>query len=209
MLLDLLSCVPRQIQCQSFAVPVGDYNAATCQQHCVAFIEHGFLECAWSVPQCARCFRPCCVRQRYVVSEQKLTWTIESHSRMLARNLLPRPSPVLAPLTRPAMSTNSMLVGTSFFDFDRSLNICGHGRLCCCICSVRIKESLTCNLSSGTATTPMLGSMVQNGKFAACAFAFLQMALNKVDCKHKIVFFCMLHEQALRGQKFQGNQVAL
>ena len=141
MLLDLLSCVPRQIQCQSFAVPVGDCKAATSQQHCVAFIEPRFLECAWSVPQCARVSGPvvpCCVRQRYVVSEQKLTWTIESHSRMLARNLLPRPSPVLAPLTRPAMSTNSMLVGTSFFDFDRSLNICGHGRLCCCICSIHI-----------------------------------------------------------------------
>src|SRR6187399_610920 len=33
--------------------------------------------------------------------------------------------------------------------------------------------------SSGTGTTPTLGSMVQNGKFCACAFA-LESALNKV-----------------------------
>src|SRR3546814_422038 len=34
--------------------------------------------------------------------------------------------------------------------------------------------------SSGTVMTPTLGSMVQNGKFAACAFA-LERQLNKVD----------------------------
>lgn len=113
---------------------------------------------------------------------------------MLARNLLPNPSPVLAPFTRPAISTNSMLVGTSFFDFDRSLSICIHKVLFCCVLlpqwtvprkALELNKVLTCNLSSGTATTPMFGSMVQKGKFAACAFAFLQMALNKVDCKHK------------------------
>ena len=32
----------------------------------------------------------------------------------------------------------------------------------------------------GTLTTPMLGSMVQKGKFALCAFA-LDKQLNKVD----------------------------
>ena len=42
------------------------------------------------------------------------TCTMESHSRMFARNWLPRPSPLLAPLTRPAMSTNSQLVGMIF-----------------------------------------------------------------------------------------------
>lgn len=113
---------------------------------------------------------------------------------MLAKNLFPSPSPVLAPFTRPAMSTNSMLVGTSFFDFDKSLKICIHRMLLCCVLfsqwtlptnSLQLNKVLTCNLSSGTATTPMLGSIVQKGKFAACAFAFLQMALNKVDCKHK------------------------
>ena len=34
------------------------------------------------------------------------TWQMASDSRMLARNLLPRPAPSLAPLTMPAMSTN-------------------------------------------------------------------------------------------------------
>ena len=37
-----------------------------------------------------------------------------STSRMLARNLFPRPSPLEAPLTRPAMSTNSMTAGVIF-----------------------------------------------------------------------------------------------
>lgn len=127
------------------------------------------------------------------VSTYDLTCTMESHSRMLARNLLPNPSPVLAPFTRPAMSTNSMLVGTSFFDFDRSLSICIHRLLFCCVLhsqwtlprkALQLNKVPTCNLSSGTATTPMFGSMVQKGKFAAWAFAFLQMALNKVDCTH-------------------------
>ena len=37
------------------------------------------------------------------------------------------------------------------------------------------------NLSSGTATVPTLGSIVQNGKLAACAWALATNALNKVD----------------------------
>ena len=37
------------------------------------------------------------------------------------------------------------------------------------------------SLASGTATSPTLGSMVQNGKFAACAAAVRVSALNKVD----------------------------
>jgi hypothetical protein len=36
------------------------------------------------------------------------------------------------------------------------------------------------NLLSGTVITPTLGSIVQNGKLAACAFALLKQ-LNKVD----------------------------
>jgi hypothetical protein len=36
------------------------------------------------------------------------------------------------------------------------------------------------NLGSGTVITPTLGSMVQKGKLAACAFALLKQ-LNKVD----------------------------
>ena len=37
------------------------------------------------------------------------------------------------------------------------------------------------SLSSGTETIPILGSIVQNGKFAACALFELVKALNKVD----------------------------
>ena len=66
-----------------------------------------------------------------------------STSRMLARNLLPSPSPVEAPLTMPAMSTNSTVVG-------------------------KIRSGLTMAASassrgSGTGTMPTFGSMVQNG----------------------------------------------
>ena len=35
--------------------------------------------------------------------------------------------------------------------------------------------------SSGTSTTPILGSIVQKGKFSACAFFEAVKALNKVD----------------------------
>ena len=61
------------------------------------------------------------------------TCTMESHSRMLARNLLPRPCPSLAPLTRPAMSTNSTLVGTVFLDLLRVLRVCSDMNVCACI----------------------------------------------------------------------------
>ena len=37
------------------------------------------------------------------------------------------------------------------------------------------------SLSSGTATIPTLGSIVQNGKFAACALFEFVKALNNVD----------------------------
>ncbi len=36
-------------------------------------------------------------------SKQRTTWTMASTSRMLARNLFPRPAPVEAPSTRPAI----------------------------------------------------------------------------------------------------------
>src|SRR5581483_3898116 len=39
----------------------------------------------------------------------------------------------------------------------------------------------TSRRSSGTATRPTLGSIVQNGKFAACAAAVEVSALNRVD----------------------------
>ena len=76
-------------------------------------------------------------------SKQRTTWTMASVSRMLARNLLPRPSPLLAPFTRPAMSTNSMTAGVFLSGW-------------------YISASLS-SRSSGTATMPTLGSMVQNG----------------------------------------------
>src|SRR5690606_10243198 len=80
--------------------------------------------------------------------------------RMLARNWLPRPSPLEAPATRPAMSTNSMVVGTTRWGFTISASLVSRG--------------------SGMATTPALGSMVQNGKFSAPIPALVS-ALNRVD----------------------------
>ena len=49
-------------------------------------------------------------------SKQRSTCTMASTSRMLARNWLPRPSPLEAPRTRPAMSTKEMRVGMISFD---------------------------------------------------------------------------------------------
>mmetsp|Transcript_22510 Transcript_22510/g.47371 ORF Transcript_22510/g.47371 Transcript_22510/m.47371 type:complete len:266 (-) Transcript_22510:135-932(-) len=93
-------------------------------------------------------------------SKQRTTWTMASHSRMLAKNWLPRPSPLEAPATRPAMSTNESEVGTTFFDAE-------------------ISPSFS-SLSSGTATTPTFGSIVQKGKLAACAWLSFMSALNRV-----------------------------
>ena len=76
-------------------------------------------------------------------SKQRTTWTMASVSRMLARKALPRPSPLLAPRTRPAMSTNSWEAGRIRW-------------------GVTISASRS-SRSSGTSTTPVLGSMVQKG----------------------------------------------
>ncbi len=84
-----------------------------------------------------------------------------STSRIFARNWLPSPSPFDAPLTNPAMSTNVIRVGITCFEL-----------------AILAKVS---SRASGTATSPTFGSMVQNGKFAACAAAVLVNALNKVD----------------------------
>ena len=62
---------------------------------------------------------------------------------MLARNLLPKPSPLLAPATKPAISTNSMVVGNTRSGLTISANASKRG--------------------SGIGTTPVFGSMVQNG----------------------------------------------
>ena len=84
----------------------------------------------------------------------------ESTSLMWDRNLLPKPSPLEAPLTSPAISTNSIVVFIFFFEFD-------------------ISTSLS-NRSSGTVTTPTFGSIVQKGKLAACALLEFVSALNSV-----------------------------
>ena len=58
------------------------------------------------------------------------------------------------------MSTISTVVGMTFSGFTREAN--------------------RSNRESGTLTTPILGSIVQKGKFALCALAF-DKQLNKVD----------------------------
>jgi 4-diphosphocytidyl-2-C-methyl-D-erythritol kinase len=64
-------------------------------------------------------------------------------SRMFARNLLPSPSPLAAPFTSPAMSTNSTTAGTIFLGLTISAS--------------------PASRSSGTSTMPTFGSTVQNG----------------------------------------------
>ena len=73
----------------------------------------------------------------------RTTWQMASLSRMAARNLLPRPSPTDAPLTIPAMSTKVTMAGT--------------------ISLLSKSSARRSSRSSGTATTPTLGSMVANG----------------------------------------------
>ena len=76
-------------------------------------------------------------------SKQRTTLTMASVSRMWARNWLPSPSPLEAPATRPAMSTNSTTAGTTRSGLTISASAFKRG--------------------SGTSTTPTFGSMVQNG----------------------------------------------
>ena len=75
--------------------------------------------------------------------KQRVTKATASQSRMLARNWFPRPSPFDAPRTRPATSTKLIRAGM--------ISLLG-----------MIAASLS-SLGSGTATSPTLGSMVQNG----------------------------------------------
>ncbi|CAB4907689.1 unannotated protein [freshwater metagenome] len=72
-----------------------------------------------------------------------MTWQIASLSRIFAKNLLPRPAPSEAPLTMPAISTKETAAGKIFSE----LNI----------------FASTGRRSSGTPTTPTLGSMVAKG----------------------------------------------
>ena len=73
----------------------------------------------------------------------RVTWQIASASRMFARNLLPRPSPSLAPRTMPAMSTKDTVAGTM-----RALSN---------------SSASTARRGSGIGTMPTLGSIVANG----------------------------------------------
>src|SRR3989344_9194540 len=95
-----------------------------------------------------------------LLSKNLTTCTIASTSRMWERNLLPKPAPSAAPLTRPAISTNSIDVGTIFSDFSKAASLASRW--------------------SGTLITPTFGSMVVNGKFEAAAACFVR-ALNRVD----------------------------
>ncbi len=76
-------------------------------------------------------------------SKTRTTSAIASTSRICERNLLPRPWPIAAPLTNPAMSTNSITAGTIFFECESSASLASR--------------------ASGTSTTPTLGSIVQKG----------------------------------------------
>ena len=60
-------------------------------------------------------------------SKQRTTWTMASTSRIWDRNLLPKPSPLYAPRTRPAISTNSMVVGVIFSGLYISANTSSRG----------------------------------------------------------------------------------
>ncbi len=73
----------------------------------------------------------------------RITWQMASASRMFARNWFPNPSPVEAPRTMPAMSTKDTVAGTIRALLNSSASCCSRG--------------------SGSATTPMLGSIVANG----------------------------------------------
>src|SRR6218665_1028224 len=79
---------------------------------------------------------------------------------MFAKNWFPNPSPFDAPFTKPAISTISIVVGTTRSGFTIDSNFSKRG--------------------SGTVIVPTFGSIVQKGKFALCAFAF-DKQLNKVD----------------------------
>ena len=95
-----------------------------------------------------------------VSSKQRTTWATACVSRMWARNRLPSPSPLEAPATKPAMSTNSVAAGTMRADF----------------ASAPMRRSR----SSHSGVAPTFLSMVQNGKLAAFAPALVR-ALKSVD----------------------------
>ncbi len=72
----------------------------------------------------------------------RTTWQIASVSRIAPRNWLPSPSPAEAPRTRPAMSWNSIVAGTSF--------------------ELRAAAPTSARRSSGTGAIATFGSIVVN-----------------------------------------------
>ena len=54
-------------------------------------------------------------------SKHLTTCIIASTSLIWDKNLLPKPSPLLAPLTSPAMSTNCICAGITFLDLTKSV----------------------------------------------------------------------------------------
>ena len=76
-------------------------------------------------------------------SKHLTTWTIASTLRMLPKNWLPKPSPLEAPLTSPAISVNSKVALTCFFGWN--------------------KEQRTSKRGSLTSTTPTFGEIVAKG----------------------------------------------
>ena len=79
----------------------------------------------------------------FASSKQRTTWVMASVSRIFAKNWFPRPSPLDAPATKPAISTNSTAAGRMRSGFTISAKAARRG--------------------SGTSTTPTLGSIVQKG----------------------------------------------
>ena len=78
-----------------------------------------------------------------VFSKHLTTCIIASTSLICDKNLFPNPSPLEAPLTRPAISTKSIYVGIVF--------------------SLLLILERIFNLWSGTATLPIFGSIVAKG----------------------------------------------
>ena len=116
---------------------------------------------------------------------------------MFPKNLFPSPSPFDAPLTSPAISTISQVAGTILLGFIISAS---------CV-----------NRSSGTVITPTLGSIVQKGKLAACAFAD-ERQLKSVDFPtlgsptiphFNDIYFCfkMIHNHKSRQTYFKPSRV--
>src|SRR3989344_4329998 len=96
-------------------------------------------------------------------SKQRTTWAMSSPSRMWARNLFPNPSPLEAPATRPAMSTNSIVVGRIFSGLAISASCCRRG--------------------SGTSTIPHLKPILKSRLLVVCVQTvhdLLELAMHDV-----------------------------